>query len=93
MVDFAIEVYKNLNPGSEPSKFVEKRAKVLAELKELQKTSEHVVNLILLDEVQAQVQPSSRDSRQLFEILQKDHGVSTFAVYEALFYTSVTVDT
>lgn len=77
MVDFAIEVYLSLNPGSEPpSKFVEKRAKVVAELKELQKTSEHVVNLILLDEVQAQVQPSSRDSRQLFEILQKDHGVS-----------------
>lgn len=76
MVDFAIEVYMNLNPGSEtPSNFLEKRAEVVAELKELQKTSEHVVNLILLDEVQAQVQPTSRDSRQLFEILQKDHGV------------------
>jgi translation initiation factor 3 subunit E len=76
MVDFAIDVHQNLYPDqSPPEAFIEKRQRVVAELRDLQKATDTVLNIIIKDEVQAVI-ATSRDSRQLFEHLQNEHGLT-----------------
>lgn len=80
MVDFAIEVYANLHAGAKPpQEFLDKRAKVVAELSELNKASADVVAFFLRDDLQQQLH-QLRDNRQLLEILEKEHGITQDAV-------------
>ncbi|EDO29705.1 predicted protein [Nematostella vectensis] len=77
MVDFAMDVYKGLYPDEEvPTSLVEKRVEVVKELKDLQAQTEPIINCFSDPEFTAQVQ-STRDGRQLFEYLERNHDVST----------------
>ncbi|KAK2145216.1 hypothetical protein LSH36_694g01100 [Paralvinella palmiformis] len=74
MVDFAMDVYSNLYPDSKiPPSFHEKRAKVVAELKKLQMETEPIIKIFEDEEVSKMIQ-TTRDGRQLFEYLTKNHG-------------------
>lgn len=55
--------------------FHEKRAKVVAELKKLQMETEPIIKIFEDEEVSKMIQ-TTRDGRQLFEYLTKNHGVS-----------------
>ena len=75
MVDFAIDVYKRLNPNDNaPPYLYDKRQEVVSNLKQLQSVTEPVFEIFLKPEVSAEIE-KSRDSRQLFELLQSKHGV------------------
>uniref|UniRef100_A0A8C4QC23 Eukaryotic translation initiation factor 3 subunit E n=1 Tax=Eptatretus burgeri TaxID=7764 RepID=A0A8C4QC23_EPTBU len=73
MVDFAMDVYKNLNPIQEiPAALREKRACVVAQLKQLQLETEPMVKMFQDEEVNRQMQ-TARDGRQLFDYLAEHH--------------------
>ena len=59
--------------------FHEKRAKVVAELKKLQMETEPIIKIFEDEEVSKMIQ-TTRDGRQLFEYLTKNHGVSISSV-------------
>uniref|UniRef100_A0A9J8DGC3 Eukaryotic translation initiation factor 3 subunit E n=1 Tax=Cyprinus carpio carpio TaxID=630221 RepID=A0A9J8DGC3_CYPCA len=74
MVDFAMDVYKNLYPDKEiPHSLREKRTSVVAQLKQLQSETEPIVKMFEDPETQRQMQ-STRDGRMLFEYLADKHG-------------------
>ncbi|XP_002735030.1 eukaryotic translation initiation factor 3 subunit E [Saccoglossus kowalevskii] len=74
MVDFAMDVYKNLHPEIEvPLQLRDKRQEVVSELKKLQGETEPIVKIFDDPEVNTQVQ-NTRDGRQLFDYLAKSHG-------------------
>ncbi|XP_026145809.1 eukaryotic translation initiation factor 3 subunit E-B isoform X2 [Carassius auratus] len=74
MVDFAMDVYKNLYPDKEiPLSLREKRTTVVAQLKQLQSETEPIVKMFEDPETQRQMQ-STRDGRMLFEYLADKHG-------------------
>jgi translation initiation factor 3 subunit E len=77
MVDFAIDVYRQLHGENNdpPQDFLDKRQRVVADLKELSKTSDAVIEVMIKDEVQNLI-TQSRDNRQLFEVLQKEYGLT-----------------
>ncbi|CAM4636723.1 unnamed protein product [Leuciscus chuanchicus] len=73
MVDFAMDVYKNLYPDKEiPHSLREKRTTVVAQLKQLQSETEPIVKMFEDPETQRQMQ-STRDGRMLFEYLADKH--------------------
>jgi translation initiation factor 3 subunit E len=73
MVDYTMEVHKNLYPDQEvPPKFVEKRQKVVEEFKQLQAATDPILKIFADPEVTRQIQ-NSRDSKQLLEYLTKNH--------------------
>lgn len=79
MVDFAIDVYIELNPGAVvPDDFVGRRTQVVTELKELQANADKVLTILLKDEIQQQFN-NSRDNKALLEVLS-GHGVCTYHV-------------
>eukprot|EP00057_Strongylocentrotus_purpuratus_P012882 XP_011667356.1 PREDICTED: eukaryotic translation initiation factor 3 subunit E isoform X1 [Strongylocentrotus purpuratus] len=74
MVDFAMDVYKTLNEDQEvPQTLKEKRADVVNQLKRLQQDTEPIIEIFENADVREHIQ-SARDSRQLFEYLEKNHG-------------------
>uniref|UniRef100_A0A673LVB9 Eukaryotic translation initiation factor 3 subunit E n=1 Tax=Sinocyclocheilus rhinocerous TaxID=307959 RepID=A0A673LVB9_9TELE len=74
MVDFAMDVYKNLYSDKEiPHSLREKRTTVVAQLKQLQSETEPIVKMFEDPETQRQMQ-STRDGRMLFEYLADKHG-------------------
>ncbi|KAI2652979.1 Eukaryotic translation initiation factor 3 subunit E-B [Labeo rohita] len=74
MVDFAMDVYKNLYPDKDiPHSLREKRTTVVAQLKQLQSETEPIVKMFEDPETQRQMQ-STRDGRMLFEYLADKHG-------------------
>ncbi|XP_070556963.1 eukaryotic translation initiation factor 3 subunit E-B-like [Ptychodera flava] len=74
MVDFAMDVYKNLHPEEEvPDSLKNKRAEVVADLKRLQSETEPIVKIFEDPEVSNQIQ-STRDGRQFYDYLSKHHG-------------------
>lgn len=74
MVDFAMDVHKNLYPDTEvPQTLKDKRTDVVSQLKYLQSETELITKIFEDPEVIRQVQ-SSRDGRQLFEFLSKEFG-------------------
>jgi len=84
MVDFAIDIYKNLHPDEPtPEKLVEKRKQVVDELAGLESRSLQVISLLLKEDIQEQI-ASSRDSRQLFEYLAEEHNVSYISYVQLL---------
>uniref|UniRef100_A0A8C1S5Z0 Eukaryotic translation initiation factor 3 subunit E n=1 Tax=Cyprinus carpio TaxID=7962 RepID=A0A8C1S5Z0_CYPCA len=74
MVDFAMDVYRNLFPDKEiPSSLREKRTEVVAQLKQLQSETEPIVKVFEDPETTRQMQ-STRDGRMLFDYLADKHG-------------------
>merc|ERR1719447_10303 len=73
MVDFAMDVFSSLYPDKEvPKELKDKRAAVVSELKSLQSAVVPITMILEDQNVTEQIQ-NSRDGRQLFETLQKDH--------------------
>jgi translation initiation factor 3 subunit E len=73
MVDFAMDVYKNLYPDKEvPQSLKDKRAEVVSELKRLQAETEHITKIFEDEETANSIQ-NARDGRQLYEYLSKTH--------------------
>uniref|UniRef100_A0A667XRR2 Eukaryotic translation initiation factor 3 subunit E n=1 Tax=Myripristis murdjan TaxID=586833 RepID=A0A667XRR2_9TELE len=73
MVDFAMDVYKNLYPDKEiPHSLREKRTTVVAQLKQLQSETEPIVKMFEDPETTRQMQ-STRDGRMLFDYLSEKH--------------------
>uniref|UniRef100_A0A8C1S9W6 Eukaryotic translation initiation factor 3 subunit E n=1 Tax=Cyprinus carpio TaxID=7962 RepID=A0A8C1S9W6_CYPCA len=74
MVDFAMDVYRNLFPDKEvPSSLRGKRTEVVAQLKQLQSETEPIVKVFEDPETMRQMQ-STRDGRMLFDYLADKHG-------------------
>ncbi|XP_014673077.1 PREDICTED: eukaryotic translation initiation factor 3 subunit E-like [Priapulus caudatus] len=74
MVDFAMDVHKGLYPGNDvPAALKDKRGQVVGQLKQLQAETEPIVKVFEDPEVTRQIQ-TSRDGRQLFDYLSKNHG-------------------
>ncbi|KAK3532576.1 hypothetical protein QTP86_024144 [Hemibagrus guttatus] len=73
MVDFAMDVYKNLYADREiPHALREKRSAVVAQLKQLQSETEPIVKMFEDPETTRQMQ-STRDGRMLFDYLAEKH--------------------
>nr|XP_054601480.1 eukaryotic translation initiation factor 3 subunit E-B isoform X5 [Nothobranchius furzeri] len=73
MVDFAMDVYKNLYSDKEiPHSLREKRSSVVAQLKQLQSETEPIVKMFEDPETTRQMQ-STRDGRMLFDYLAEKH--------------------
>merc|ERR1712212_764796 len=73
MVDFAMDVFRQLYDDKEvPKELKDKRVSVVAELKSLQSAVVPITTILEDSHVTEQIQ-NSRDGRQLFETLQKDH--------------------
>merc|ERR1712018_1030562 len=73
MVDFAMDVHKNLYPDQEiPNSLIEKRKSVVEKLKGLQENMEKIQKIFEDEEVGKMIQ-NARDGRVLFESLQKSH--------------------
>ncbi|XP_064624729.1 eukaryotic translation initiation factor 3 subunit E-like [Lineus longissimus] len=74
MVDFAMDVHKNLYPDQDvPKTLRDKRGDVVSDLKKLQADVEPITKIFEDPEVLRQIQ-TSRDGRQLYEFLSKNHG-------------------
>ncbi|KAM4686356.1 eukaryotic translation initiation factor 3 subunit E isoform 2-T2 [Amazona ochrocephala] len=73
MVDFAMDVYKNLYSDEIPHALREKRTTVVAQLKQLQAETEPIVKMFEDPETTRQMQ-STRDGRMLFDYLAEKHG-------------------
>merc|ERR1719290_446057 len=73
MVDFAMDVFRQLYKDKEvPKELKEKRTAVVAELKRQQQAVQPITEILGKEEVMKQIE-TSRDGRQLFETLAKDH--------------------
>merc|ERR1719328_559339 len=73
MVDFAMDVHKDLYPDMDvPSSLTEKRLQVVENFKKLQGETEPVLKIFEDPEVTRQIQ-QSRDSKQLLDFLIKDY--------------------
>merc|ERR1719481_975298 len=73
MVDFAMDVFRQLYHDKEvPKELKDKRVTVVSELKSLQSAVVPITTILEDPHVTEQIQ-NSRDGRQLFETLQKDH--------------------
>uniref|UniRef100_A0A7I2V2Q9 Eukaryotic translation initiation factor 3 subunit E n=1 Tax=Homo sapiens TaxID=9606 RepID=A0A7I2V2Q9_HUMAN len=77
MVDFAMDVYKNLYSDDIPHALREKRTTVVAQLKQLQAETEPIVKMFEDPETTRQMQ-STRDGRMLFDYLADKHGAGIF---------------
>lgn len=77
MVDFAMDVFKNLYPDQDvPDELVKKRSEVVTQLKYLQAQTEPIVKCFEDPEFNNQIQ-TTRDGRTLFEYLETNHGIKT----------------
>uniref|UniRef100_A0A671L537 Eukaryotic translation initiation factor 3 subunit E n=1 Tax=Sinocyclocheilus anshuiensis TaxID=1608454 RepID=A0A671L537_9TELE len=84
MVDFAMDVYRNLFPDKEiPISLRGKRTEVVAQLKQLQSETEPIVKVFEDPETMRQMQ-STRDGRMLFDYLADKHGVMGQCVFLCL---------
>ena len=73
MVDFAMDVHKNLYPDQDvPKELVEKRPKVVEKFTQLQNMTEPISAIFQDPEAAHQIQ-NSRDSKQLVEYLVEKH--------------------
>merc|ERR1719322_848584 len=73
MVDFAMDVHKGLYPDQDvPPTLVDKRSKVVEQVKQLQAETDSVMKILNEPEVIRQIQ-QSRDSKQLLDFLVKGY--------------------
>ena len=73
MIDFAMDVYKNLYSDDTPHALREKRTTVVAQLKQLQAETEPTVKMLEDPETTRQMQ-SGRDGWMLSDCLSDKHG-------------------
>jgi len=74
MVDFAMDVHRNLYPDQAvPQTLGTKRQGVVSQLKSLQSKTVTITEIFESSEVQRQIQ-TSRDGRQLYDLLSKEYG-------------------
>eukprot|EP00041_Stephanoeca_diplocostata_P010358 m.164917 g.164917 ORF g.164917 m.164917 type:complete len:459 (-) comp18117_c1_seq1:244-1620(-) len=74
MVDYAIEVFKMLNPDDEvPESFSVKREEVVKEFSKQQTANERIVQLLTSEEVQADIQSMQADGAALRQYLEEKH--------------------
>ena len=73
MIDFAMDVYKNLYCDDNPHALREKKTKVVAQLKQLQAETEPAVKMLEDPETTRQMQ-SGRDGWMLSDCLSDKHG-------------------
>merc|ERR1711962_157751 len=74
MVDFAMDVHRNLYPDQAvPQTLGVKRQGVVSQLKSLQSKTVTITEIFESSEVQRQIQ-TSRDGRQLYDLLSKEYG-------------------
>ncbi|XP_015790911.1 eukaryotic translation initiation factor 3 subunit E [Tetranychus urticae] len=74
MVDFAIDVWQQLNPDQiPPDQFMENRIKVVKQLKELESVTRPILELLTNEAISQEI-AKARDVRQLLDYLQKNHG-------------------
>lgn len=87
MVDFAIDVWQQLNPDQiPPDQFMENRIKVVKQLKELESVTRPILELLTNEAISQEI-AKARDVRQLLDYLQKNHGVIikiNFIMYNSL---------
>ncbi|XP_065188592.1 eukaryotic translation initiation factor 3 subunit E-like [Sycon ciliatum] len=75
MVDFAMDVYSQLHPDTNPPEsMVDKRSKVVQRLKELQEATSHVVAVLADTETQHRIS-TIREQSQLVEMLEKEFNI------------------
>lgn len=73
MVDFAMDVFKQLYPEEDvPNTLRDKRSTVVAQLKKLQSETEPIIKIFENQTVVEQIE-STRDGRDLFQYLEKEH--------------------
>lgn len=71
-----MDEHKELYPNTDiPKSLYDKKAEVLNEMKLMREQTEPIMSIMQKEEVLKAIQ-SSRDGRQLFEILNKEHDVS-----------------
>lgn len=76
MVDFAIDVYGKYHDGKEPpEEFLDKRFRVVNELKELQRLTDPILSILMLEDVTKQIE-ALNEGKQLFDYLAQNHGVT-----------------
>merc|ERR1719232_2192814 len=86
MVDFAMDVHRNLHPDSEiPESLTNKRADVVQQLRSHQQNTGPITELFEKHEVIQEVQ-NSRDGRALFERLQSENGLEAEMVEQLYTY-------
>ncbi|KAH0617497.1 hypothetical protein JD844_015825 [Phrynosoma platyrhinos] len=73
MVDFAMDIYKNLYSDDIPHALREKRTTVVAQLEQLKAETDPIVKMFEDPETTRQMQ-STRDGRMLFDYLADKHG-------------------
>ncbi|XP_035208159.1 eukaryotic translation initiation factor 3 subunit E-B-like isoform X2 [Stegodyphus dumicola] len=73
MIDYAIDIFKLLYPNEKiPEELLEKRGKVVSELKVYQEETEHIRQVFQSQVVQKQIE-STRDGRMLLDFLVKNY--------------------
>lgn len=73
MVDFAMDVFRQLYPNQDvPIALRDKRSSVVAQLKQLQSETEPIIKIFEDETVVDQIE-STRDGRDLFQFLEKEH--------------------
>ncbi|PIK52637.1 putative eukaryotic translation initiation factor 3 subunit E-B-like [Apostichopus japonicus] len=73
MVDFAMDVFRQLYPNQEvPKTLRDKRSSVVTQLKQLQSETEPIIKIFEDQTVVEQIE-STRDGRDLFQFLEKEH--------------------
>ncbi|PIK48187.1 putative eukaryotic translation initiation factor 3 subunit E-B isoform X2 [Apostichopus japonicus] len=72
-VDFAMDVFRQLYPNQEvPKTLRDKRSSVVTQLKQLQSETEPIIKIFEDQTVVEQIE-STRDGRDLFQFLEKEH--------------------
>lgn len=75
MIDYAIDIRKQLYPNEEdPEDLKQRRAHVVAQLQELQEEVEPILKIMRDDEVMKNME-NMRDSKTLINFLSKDYKV------------------
>ena len=76
MVDFALDVYQKLfSEQAVPDEFLQKRSKIVAELKDLQKSTEPILTILMKEDVAEQIE-TGPEGKVLFDYCAKNHGVT-----------------
>jgi translation initiation factor 3 subunit E len=86
MIDYAIDIRKQLYPNDEvPEDLKQRRVHVVAQLQELQQEVQPILKIMADDEVMKNME-NMRDSKTLINFLSKDYKVIVCALAEVIFY-------
>jgi translation initiation factor 3 subunit E len=86
MIDYAIDIRKQLYPNDEvPEDLKQRRVHVVAQLQELQQEVQPILKIMADDEVMKNME-NMRDSKTLINFLSKDYKVIVHSLAEVIFY-------